>query len=384
MVCDENTKVNGNVCGGGGKPHATLTRSALDAIPRTRLLPSSAELERMYTKRDAGDPREELKCRSARGTSDASSDAGSDVSDAWSASLRQKRSARGTSPSPWCPQLTLAQAPQLRTALRSRSLSRSKRHEHSGWEASLRGRPVSQNSSAAPSPAPSNRSTSSARSNCSRSYSVRPFVFGKVAASPARSVSCRSAASDMSLCSMESRFSRLSRRSTSRRVLSTAERGDLDIAAARMELQELRRHNDKAYLHAIHYPDLRSGQHSLELTVPREFNLSGARRSVSRSSGSAHREWSSGLRASAPQAWQPELTVPAAPTLRTASRSKRSDRPRSSSRHQLPREQAAIERHLQLQRDGAEERAEKARAAAQAMMAEAQGRRRIYVFKPTK
>lgn len=205
----------------------------------------------------------------------------------------------------------------------------------------------------------------------------------------------------MSIVSGESRLSRLSRRSSSRRVVSTAEREQAEMELGRLELAALMRHNEQAYKHAIHYPDLRRGHHSLELTVPKEFHLSSSLRPVLRGDGSAASEpaaelcveWPSVLRRSVSRerSGTPELTVPKAPALRTASRSasRSGSRHRSISRHSLPREQAAIERHFQRTAPAvasAEERAERARAAAQAKQDEAviEEKKRLCVFRPAK
>lgn len=209
----------------------------------------------------------------------------------------------------------------------------------------------------------------------------------------------------MSIVSGESRYSRLSRRSSSRKALSTLEREQAEMQMGRLELQALMRHNEQSYKHAINYPELRRGHHSLDLTVPKEFNLSCSRRPVVRSEGDDARTWTTALRKpSVPDSpgrgrggWAPELTVPQAPTLRTASRQRstsasRSDsRQRSMSKHSLPREQAAIERHLYRSTaaataGSAEERAERARAEAQARHEEAlaEEKKRLCVFRPAK
>jgi len=126
------------------------------------------------------------------------------------------------------------------------------------------------------------------------------------------------------------------------------------------------RRNESAHLEAIHNPDLGVRQHSASITVPEEFNLSvGSARGPARRPG-AHaeperRDWSGSLRQpSAPQsaresarAWG-GLTVPEGPLLHTASRARStsaeprppSERP-AISRHHLPREQTAIEHHLE-------------------------------------
>lgn len=177
-----------------------------------------------------------------------------------------------------------------------------------------------------------------------------------------------------------------------------------------MQLQALMKHNEQSYKNAIQYPDLRRGHHSLELTVPKEFTLSASNRPVFRGDGDSSVEWTSALRKpSVPESpgrgrsgWTPELTVPKAPTLRTSSRHRSnsasrsgSDSHRSMSKHSLPREQAAIERHLQRSTYGvasstvvgsAEKRAERAREEAQSRHEEAlaEEKKRLCVFRPAK
>jgi len=184
--------------------------------------------------------------------------------------------------------------------------------------------------------------------------------------------------------------------------MSTEEREQAEMEMGRLELQALMRHNEQCYKHAINYPELGRGNHSLELTVPKEFNLSSSHRPVIRGEGNPQCDWTAALRKSESpgrgrSGWTPELTVPQAPSLRTSSRQRsnsasRSDsRQRSMSKHSLPREQAAIERHLHRAVAAAtvgtaEERAERARAEAQARHEQtlAEEKKRFCIFRPAK
>ncbi|CAE8675671.1 unnamed protein product [Polarella glacialis] len=334
----------------------------------------------------------------------------------WSTSLRGRSASRGRAagPSaekgPWQPKLTVPSAPQLLTSWRPRSVSRRSPTDESevrgamtpnAWSSSLRGRGGARDSSrsssrassrqgsAAPSPARSTRSTYSVRSTRSKSRGpnldaptfeastpLRATSRGRgrsalVTPSPARSArSCYSArsCSDMSLASVNSRLSRRTGGSSRNRSLSTADLEEIVAQDGRRALAELMQHNARNYMQAINNPDMRRGHHSLDLTVPQEFHFSSSKRSSRSvcSSGSEaedkRREWSQSLRRAsespapaATAAWQPKLTAPSAPTLRTSSRA--SSRQRSSSRgaekrsmscQKLPpREQTAVERHLE-------------------------------------
>jgi len=194
-----------------------------------------------------------------------------------------------------------------------------------------------------------------------------------------------------------SRLSRLSQRST--RGLSTEELECAEVDAKRQRLRRLMRRNQKTCHGAIHNPDLKSKQHSAIITMPKEFHLSASsakartRPGVSFSEG--QRNWHHSLRqplASKDSTTERGLTVPEAPHFLTSQRARGvsvepSDR-RAMSLHQLPpREQVAIEHHLdcvasargvppsqhQMSRPRApcpgpkaEERAQRARVAAQA------------------
>lgn len=185
--------------------------------------------------------------------------------------------------------------------------------------------------------------------------------------------SVRSAATDRSVDSRSSRFSRLSQRSRSKQVLSTDEIEQIRIEVKRQEIKALMRHNARAYREAALCPSTPTTTRSLKLTVPKEFNLSCSStpcRSFSLDFASDEQQqrkhtWARTLRRpSEPptlrRSWRPELTVPEGPYLRTAARSRSSSRdrsrdssadsrrPRSMSRRRLPRrEQSAVERHFQ-------------------------------------
>mmetsp|Transcript_84478 Transcript_84478/g.149507 ORF Transcript_84478/g.149507 Transcript_84478/m.149507 type:complete len:522 (+) Transcript_84478:114-1679(+) len=332
------------------------------------------------------------------------SDQGSDMEidsnagDRWSTSLRGRSSSRlsrNRSSSLRRPQhdLTVPTGPLLYSSWRPRSISTprtaAEAHAHpSAWSSSLRGqapgsrsrsnsRDSSRGASAAPSPARSVRSVSvrstrSTRSTRSRGPQLEAPAFqvstpsrcasrrGTVAASPARSTS---SCSDMSLASVGSR---LSRRSSRTRGLSTADLEELEMEEGRRQLKEMTRHNEKCYRQAINFPDMRRGHHSLDLTVPTEFNLSVGNR-TSRLPGSASEgedsrgraDWTKSLRTSespSRAAFQPKLTAPCGPLLRTSSRQRSSsvssrDQESSAQRSiscysMAPREQEAVKRHL--------------------------------------
>lgn len=284
-------------------------------------------------------------------------------------------SRRGRTPSKR--ELTVAHGPNLRTALRPRSLSqnRSSDRDRSARSESWR----EQNVSGKPLWRPVSRSNSrhSFRSACSQRGMVTPRRSSRVDAS-VDSISSDmdlsvppSACSKMSrsVRSNASRWSELSQRSrsSSRPILSTEEIEELRIAAKRVEVKEMMRQNAQRGRRAIQCPTP-IAHRSLSLTVPKEFNLScpvTPSRSVSQSilsdnaSDCDERPWLRSLRSvpASPSAgtWHPELTVPHAPVLRTEQRSRSSSvhrathgsrGSRSMSRHKLPREQAAIERHL--------------------------------------
>lgn len=158
--------------------------------------------------------------------------------------------------------------------------------------------------------------------------------------------------------SVDSRSSSVSRRSR----LSTAEMEEMRIAAKRLEQKELRKQNERRCHKAIKYPELLSQNRSvLPLTVPKEFSLScpatPAKSVISDGDSEVgDKSWSYSLRsvpASPRRTWEPELTVPQAPDLSTSRRSRSASafhsgqRNRSTSRHRFPREQEAIERHME-------------------------------------
>lgn len=176
----------------------------------------------------------------------------------------------------------------------------------------------------------------------------------------------RSCDSRASVRSCDSRLSQLSQRSCSRTILSSVQIEELRIAAKRHEIKKLMKENKKRGRQAILCPQSTCPRRSLSLTVPREFTLScpatPSRSYMSDADSDCEegRPWSRSLRSSrAPspsRAYRPELTVPHAPSLRTEHRSRSSSAfraasgtpsKRSMSRHRLPREQAAIERHME-------------------------------------
>lgn len=299
---------------------------------------------------------------------------------------------RGRSRNSKARELTVPTGPTLHTAWRTRSSSRDRMagEAHSQphtWAGSLRdgrvcggsrskSRASSRQGSAAPSPARSTRSVRSARSRGpqleapvfsatpSRTLS-RNRLSGAVTPSPGKNKwSC----SDMSLASVghsvgSSRMSGTSSRSR----LSTADLEELEMEEGRRQLSEMLQRNARTYKQAINFPDMRRGHHSLELTMPEEFSLSVSNRSVSlhrpREASSDQRAWSKSLRsAQSPgrAAFNSTLTVPSAPNLRTSSRHRSSsassrtcgDRDPSmkrsmSCRSMTPREQDAVQRHLE-------------------------------------
>eukprot|EP00933_Yihiella_yeosuensis_P066268 TRINITY_DN7046_c0_g2_i1.p1 TRINITY_DN7046_c0_g2~~TRINITY_DN7046_c0_g2_i1.p1 ORF type:complete len:578 (+),score=98.63 TRINITY_DN7046_c0_g2_i1:75-1736(+) len=499
------------------------------AEPRvaTKLIPSTAELERMYIEgkrrelqnsrrrnedacrnaisnpqvmRKSGSkitvPREFNLSRSNRGSrcntpsrsvcseSDMELDSvGTGKEWQGSSSRRGRSSSRPRSAvagpgTPMKPALTVPKGPNLLTSWRPRSISRSRAEamqEHDmamtpqAWSQSLRraaGRNSSRSSSrgssrqgsAQPSPARSNMSIRSARSTRSTRSSRKPPQFNApvfnaeastplrcssrgrgrsslVTPSPARSAmsSCSSqrSCSDMSLASVNSRFSRLSMSSTSILArcpgLSTEDLKQLQAEAGRQELSELMAHNAKAYKQAIHCPDMRRGHHSLELTVPDEFTLSVSNRTdhsyhsarsaaPSGTGGSKVERWTKSLRqpSESPSraAWQlGKLTAPKAPNLATSSRQRStsvSSRHSSSGKRSMsckslpPREQEAVKKHIErtasahqaakLSKEdeqwiqsaaGAEARAERARSVMKAKQdqALAEEKQRLCIFR---
>lgn len=155
--------------------------------------------------------------------------------------------------------------------------------------------------------------------------------------------------------------------------MSSAEIEDLRIAAKRHQVKDLMKQNEKRGRQAILCPQTNVARRSLSLTVPKEFNLScpatPSRSCNASDAGDSEyeceeaRPWSRSLRGqgsvppSPAKAWEPELTVPHGPELRTEHRSRSSSLlraaggtpggKRSMSRHRMPREQEAIERHLE-------------------------------------
>lgn len=315
---------------------------------------------------------------------------------AWSKSLRQP-SADPAGVRPWKPELTVPQEPNLRTAQRSRSRS------HCSSVASNDGRgshtPRRRHSQAPRELASAPREIAAIDRHLERLGSGRrtpsssPMRQRRLETpSPARSASGRlqhmmtpdrfatpgslGIASDL-MMSTESRWSRLSQRSSSQRVLGTAELEQMRIDHEMRELKRLMSKNEKAFRDAINNP---------------EDYLSVASR-----------------------LWKPDLTMPHEPHLRTAARSQSCRRRRHRSRSvdsdaesrpsvtvdKMPeREQLAVQRHLERaalaspcsqtprhaweEQHGepvcAEERALRARAAAQAKHPEAKAPCRF--FKP--
>jgi len=369
---------------------ARLTQLSLRTV--SKLTPSSAELERAYIEKKQHDlqqqrRRNQKSCYSAihcpdnvvrgatargrsltvpkefnlsasRATTPAqsvsSADEGSDASDCdassgWSHSLRRRHQRAGSREQrAWQPRLTVPEGPALRSANRARSTSSKRSARQTGH-------------GECPSPSPSDGSCNSicsVQSVRGRSHSRRAAHYMAGTPSPSRSVqSCRSpssTASDMSLVSARSHLSRLSclpQRHRSRDKLSSGELERLEVEAKRKEVQTLMRQNKKVYHNAIYNPSSRSIQRTPNLTVPQEFNLScgSAKERFCRRGTSAERPSAPPL--SADPSRKMKLTVPEEPQLLTAHRSKRASskeatRQRSTSKHRLAREQAAIEQHL--------------------------------------
>lgn len=152
--------------------------------------------------------------------------------------------------------------------------------------------------------------------------------------------------------------------SRSRQRLSTDEIEELRIAAKREELKALRKQNERRARKAKHAEPVCNYRSLSPLTVPKEFNLScsaTSARSVLSEIGPevAENGWVHSLRSVEPsrgRAWEPELTVPAAPFLETSVRSRSvsssrdgsvGPRQRSTSLNRFPREQVAMERHFE-------------------------------------
>jgi len=261
--------------------------------------------------------------------------------------------------------LTVAKGPDLMTACRPRSLSRPIP------DFSLRGANASTQHG---------RRSRQASASPARSGFSRGGVFTTPGKHKSRDQSCDSISSDMALSmpgssvrsrmgrscdSRSSCYSRLSQRSLSR-GLSTEEIDELRIAAKRNDVKAQMKYNEKRCREVLQGPDQYAARRPRALTVPKEFNLScpatPARSVVMSDSESECGDsvWSSRQRsrqrsvpASPARAWEPQLTVPAGPLLRTASRSRASSRghsstqrDRSMSQHRLPRENVAIACHL--------------------------------------
>lgn len=293
--------------------------------------------------------------------------------------------------------LTVARGPNLMTALRPRSLSnranaaRGAQSSGAGYQGGTFGTPG--RSSSFGTPLRSSTRSHSRKASSSPARSAFALNTGHGMVTPRRQssrtrhdTSCGSLNSDMELsvpASVRSRLdrscdsrasidSRLSQRSCSRHVLSTDEIAQIHISAKRSELKELMKQNEKRGRQAILYPTPSGARRSTSLTVPREFNLSVSNtpcRSVCMSEAGSDcgddttQPWDRSLRSSrsvpaspARAAWAPELTVPEGPSLLTEHRSRSTSSAlrsasgtpskRSMSRHRLPREQAAIERHF--------------------------------------
>lgn len=251
--------------------------------------------------------------------------------------------------------LTVPKGPNLRTSLRPRSLSQRRSSE---WEQGASLRSNSRKASASPGRSAFGRSciVTPRRGSCNDSC-------GSISSNMDLSVAGSSVRSRMSR-SCDSRLSQLSQRSCSKQILSTDEIEQLRIVAKRHELKELMKQNEKRGRKAINCPTPTCTRRSTSLTVPREFNLScpaTPSRSVMSDADSDGEEgtWSHSLRSvsASARAWQPALTKPAGPMLQTERRSRSSSAfraasgetpgQRSVSRHKVPREQAAIERHLE-------------------------------------
>lgn len=272
--------------------------------------------------------------------------------------------------------LTVARGPDLMTSFRPRSVSRGRGSDSYKpmWSETLRGQCEARAESR----------SNSRRPSASPARSRSGWNFGTPLSHRGRDRSNDSISSDMALSmpgsvrsrmerSCDSRTSNMSQRSCSssisRQRLSTEEIEELRIAAKRGQVKELIKMNAKRGRQAILCPQPTVSKRSLPLTVPREFTLSvgtpsrSCNHSYMSDAGSDCEDqpkWSRSLRSvpASPSraAWKPALTVPEAPRLRTEMRSRSSSQhrsvsgtpsKRSLSRHRLPREQAAIERHLE-------------------------------------
>jgi len=389
---DENNQALINAAD-GGKLDAELLKLC-PSTPRP-LAPSTAELQMRYMEamrqqnepsranavNQSGTPR---RCRS---TCSDNSDMDLDTSVGVDSTRR-----RGRSRNSKVRDLTVPTGPMLQTAWRARSSSRERTageaHSHpNSWAGSLRdghggggsrskSRASSRQGSAAPSPARSTRSMRSARSRGpqleapafsatpSRSLS-RSRMSAAVTPSPGKNKwSC----SDMSLASVgHSVGSSRTSGNSSRSCLSTDDLQELEMEEGRRQLAEMLQRNARTYKQAINFPDMRRGHHSLELTMPEEFNLSLSNRTVRmqkpKEAPSGQRAWLKSLRsAHSPgrAAFDPTLTVPSAPNLRTSSRHRsssaasrgRGERESSMKRSMScksmnPREQEAVQRHVE-------------------------------------
>eukprot|EP00930_Biecheleria_cincta_P030043 TRINITY_DN2084_c0_g1_i3.p1 TRINITY_DN2084_c0_g1~~TRINITY_DN2084_c0_g1_i3.p1 ORF type:complete len:468 (+),score=58.83 TRINITY_DN2084_c0_g1_i3:68-1471(+) len=388
---DENNPALSNSAD-AGKPEAEPLKPCL---PNLRpLAPSTAQLQMRYmesTRQQTERPRavsQSSTPRRCRSTCSDNSDMDLDSSVGEEDSTRR----RGRSRNSKVRDLTVPTGPTLHTAWRTRSSSLERTageaNSHpSTWAGSLRdglvfqgsrskSRASSRQGSAAPSPARSTRSTRSARSRVpqleapafsatpSRSLS-RNRLSSTITPSPGKNKwSC----SDMSLASVGHSVgsSRTSGNST-RSCLSSADLQELEMEEGRRQLAEMLRRNARTYKQAINFPDMRRGHHSLELTMPEEFNLSVSNRTVMtqkpREVPPDQRAWSKSLRSEKSPgraAFNPTLTVPSAPNLRTSSRHRSSsassrgcgERDRSmkrsmSCKSMTPREQEAVQRHLE-------------------------------------
>jgi len=130
--------------------------------------------------------------------------------------------------------------------------------------------------------------------------------------------------------STDSRWSRLSQRSTSKRVVSSDDRALLHMEETRRELSEQRRRNEQSCHEAISNPDSSAApcrSRSTDITIPHEFNLS-ASRTPRDSPGVVENalpdSWSHSLRVpmtpSRDEQWWTTLTTVEAPVLQTESR----------------------------------------------------------------
>lgn len=390
---DENNQALSNSADGGKLEAESLKPCPPELKP---LAPSTAELQMRYmgAMRQQNEPSRAhalgqsstpIRCRS---TCSENSDMDLDSSVGEDSTRRRGRSRNSKGRV-----LTVPTGPMLQTALRTRSSSRERTageaHSHpNSWAGGLRdgrvcggprskSRASSRQGSAAPSPARSTRSMRSARSRGpqleapafsdtpSRSLS-RNRMSAAITPSPGKNKwSC----SDMSLASgahsVGSSRSRTSGNS-SRSCMSTDDLQELKMEEGRRQLADMLQRNARTYKQAINFPDMRRGHHSLELTMPEDFNLSLSNRTTRmnqpREAPADQRAWSKSLRsAQSPgqAAFDPTLTVPSAPNLRTSSRhrsSSASSRGRGerepsmkrsmSCKMMTPREQEAVERHL--------------------------------------